>query len=63
MPKINETFTKKAAAEGTKQKIHYDSEFPGFGLRVTKAGTKAFILNYHIHGRWCWKCRGPGPSI
>jgi len=33
------------------QKIHYDSGHPGFGLRVTKAGTKAFILNYHINKR------------
>jgi integrase len=47
--KINETFVKKAAAPETGNKIHYDSEVPGFGLRVTKTGTKAFVLNYHIN--------------
>lgn len=29
----------------------YDSKLKGFGVRVTKAGTKAFILNYYAHGR------------
>lgn len=51
MPKINETFVKKAAAPASGQKVHYDSERPGFGLRVTKAGTKSFILNYHLNKR------------
>lgn len=49
MQKINETFVKKAAAPEGGNKIYYDSEIPGFGLRVTKTGTKAFILNYHIN--------------
>jgi integrase len=51
MPKINETFVKKVATPSTNHKIHYDSEHPGFGLRVTKAGTKAFILNFHVNKR------------
>lgn len=51
MPKVNETFVKKAAIPPASQKIYYDSEHPGFGLRVTKAGAKAFILNYHINKR------------
>ena len=51
MPKINETFVRKAAIPEAAQKIHYDSDHPGFGLRVTKTGTKAFILNYHISKR------------
>jgi len=51
MPKINETFVKKATIPSAKQKIYYDTEHPGFGLRVTKAGAKAFILNYHINKR------------
>ncbi|CAO3455447.1 Phage integrase [Azospirillum argentinense] len=32
-------------------KITYDDEVKGFGIRVTAAGSKAFILNYTIHGR------------
>jgi integrase len=31
-------------------RVHYDSDVPGFGLRVTKAGAKAFILNYRVRG-------------
>lgn len=51
MPKINETFVKKVAPPTANHKIHYDSDIPGFGVRVTKAGTKSFILNYHINKR------------
>ena len=31
--------------------IHYDEALPGFGLRVTKAGARSFILNYMADGR------------
>ena len=51
MPKLNETFVKKASLPEAGQKVYYDSAHPGFGLRVTKGGTKAFILNYHINKR------------
>jgi integrase len=30
----------------TGNKIHYDSEIRGFGIRVTAAGARAFVLNY-----------------
>ncbi|SFE05557.1 Site-specific recombinase XerD [Sulfitobacter brevis] len=49
MYKINETFVRKAIAPETGNKIYYDSQSPGFGLRITRTGTKAFILNYHIN--------------
>jgi integrase len=32
-------------------RILYDSEIPGFGVRITAAGAASFILNYHVHGR------------
>jgi hypothetical protein len=31
--------------------IEYDSEIPGFGVRITAAGAIAFVLNYRVHGR------------
>jgi integrase len=35
-------------AEGNK--VHYDDEVPGFGARVTSAGTRSFVLNYLTKG-------------
>lgn len=51
MFKINETFCKKAEAPERGNKVYRDSELIGFGLRVTAAGTRSFVLNYTIHGR------------
>lgn len=36
---------------GKRTDIAYDSEVPGFGVRVTETGAKSFILNYYIAGR------------
>jgi integrase len=32
-------------------RIIYDGEVKGFGVRITPAGVKSFVLNYCIHGR------------
>lgn len=32
-------------------RIHYDREIPGFGVRITSAGAVSFVLNYRIHSR------------
>lgn len=29
----------------------YDTEIKGFGVRITRAGAKSFILNYYVNGR------------
>ena len=31
-------------------KIHYDGDTAGFGIRITAAGTRSFILNYKVAG-------------
>jgi integrase len=51
MARINETFVKRLESPTASQKIHYDDAQAGFGLRITKAGSKAFILNYHVNKR------------
>lgn len=38
-------------ADGKKAEIIYDSEVPGFGVRITESGAKSFILNYYVAGR------------
>jgi len=50
--KLTDRFVKLAAApdEGRPYRIYYDPEVKGFGLRVTKAGFRAFILNYRARG-------------
>jgi integrase len=37
----------EAPASGNK--VHYDGAVPGFGVRVTAAGAKAFVLNYRTN--------------
>lgn len=32
------------------QRIYYDGALPGFGVRVTSAGAKTFVLNYRVRG-------------
>src|ERR1700730_5000232 len=31
-------------------KVHYDGSVPGFGIRITAGGARAFILNYRVRG-------------
>jgi integrase len=49
--RITQTFATRVKPPDTGNRIHYDSEIAGFGLRVTEKGAKSFILNYVIHGR------------
>ncbi len=49
--KISEKIVKNLAPPKHGNRILYDSQIPGFGVRITAAGAISFILNYHIHGR------------
>ena len=49
--RITQTFATRVKAPDTGNRIHYDAEIAGFGLRVTEKGAKSFILNYVLHGR------------
>ncbi|MHA6289133.1 tyrosine-type recombinase/integrase [Maricaulis sp. CAU 1757] len=53
-----------AAAPGT---TVWDSELPGFGLRVSEKGTKSYVLKYRFHGRQRWFTIGqhgrPAPAL
>ena len=49
--RITQTYATRVKSPATGNQIHYDSEIPGFGLRVTAKGAKSFILNYVINGR------------
>lgn len=51
MPKINETFAKKAEAPLQGNKVYRDDDLKGFGLCVTKTGSRSFVLNYSTNGR------------
>jgi integrase len=49
--KLTDARVRSLPAPATSSRIAYDGEVKGFGLRVTAAGAKAFVLNYRINGR------------
>lgn len=49
--RIAQTAIKKMKAPKKGNRIEWDGEIPGFGVRITAAGVKSFILDYRIHGR------------
>jgi integrase len=62
----SDTAWAKSVAPTAGTKIHYDSEVPGFGLRVTPNGSKAFVLNYRTrsgHERRYTIGQFPGLSV
>lgn len=44
--RLTDTIIKALPSPASGNKIHYDAELPGFGIRVTAAGARAFVLNY-----------------
>lgn len=53
MAKLTEATVKalEPAAPGRKYRLVWDDEVKGFGVRVTEAGTKSYVINYRIDGR------------
>jgi integrase len=48
---ISQTSVKKAKQPTSGYYIVFDDKIEGFGLRVTAAGAKSFVLNYRVSGR------------
>lgn len=51
MPRIVQRTIAKLAAPKQGNRIKWDAEIPGFGVRITSAGVIAFVLDYRIAGR------------
>ncbi len=49
--KLTDRLAKTLASPAVGNRVTYDEEVRGFGLRVTAAGAKSFVLNYRINGR------------
>jgi integrase len=49
--RIVQNTIKKMEAPESGNRIEWDSEIHGFGVRITAAGAVSFILDYRIHGR------------
>lgn len=48
---ITDKLVKSLPSPAEGNRITYDDEVQGFGIRITAKGVKSFILNYHINGR------------
>ena len=48
---LTERIVRDAKSDGQKVRILWDSQVKGLGLRVSTAGTKAYVLSYRINGR------------
>ena len=49
--KLTDRLVKGLPSPPSSNRITYDADVKGFGLRVTAGGAKAFILNYRVGGR------------
>jgi len=48
---ITEKMAKKLQLPARGNRIIYDNQIRGFGVRITAAGAVAFLVNYRVHGR------------
>lgn len=49
--RLNDRVVKSLITPDLGNRITYDSEVKGFGVRLTAAGARGFVLNYRINGR------------
>lgn len=49
--KLTKTAIDKLALPASGYALHWDDDLPGFGIRVTATGVKAFIVQQRIHGK------------
>ena len=49
--RITDAIVKALPKPAKGSRITYDAEVKGFGIRVTAAGARAFVLNYRVAGR------------
>jgi integrase len=50
--KLTPAFVQKAKAEpGAERTIYWDTSLPGFGLQLTKAGHRSYVVQYRAAGR------------
>jgi integrase len=49
--RVTQKFVEKLSPPASGNHIHYDSEIPGFGARITANGVISFVLTYWIDGR------------
>jgi len=51
MNRLTDKFIRSLKPPAKGFQLHTDSEVPGFALRITSTGKKAFVLDYRINGR------------
>lgn len=51
MPKLTEDLARRTSPPATGQKLIFDTETKGFGLRITKGGVRTWLAEVHVDGR------------
>jgi len=49
--KLTDKLVREQPSPAIGNRIVYDAEVKGFGIRITAAGARSFILNYRVNGR------------
>jgi integrase len=61
--KLTTRFIDSIKPPATGRITHWDAHTPGFGLRVTPAGSKSWVLVYRHNGEWCRWTIGAYPQV
>ena len=49
--RLTEALIRRLVWQADQPDIVFDTEVPGFGVRLYKSGTKSFVFDYRLHGR------------